>query len=78
VLALPESEQLNPLQHAPWHPQEPREAAQQRIKAPTQTKKQAAASFQDFYASLPDIDITIFTDGFKLANRIIDTRFAIY
>jgi ribonuclease HI len=78
VLALPESEQLNPLQHAPWLPQEPREAAQRRIRAPTQTKKQAAASFQDFYASLPGTDIKVFTDGSKLANGIAGAGFALY
>jgi hypothetical protein len=78
VLALPESEQVNPLQHAPWLPQEPREAAQQRIRAPTQTKKQAAASFQDFYASLPGTDIKIFIDGSKLANGITGAGFALY
>jgi hypothetical protein len=78
VLALPESEQLNPLQHAPWLPQEPREAAQQRIRAPTQTKKQAAASFQDFYTSLPGIDIKVFIDDSKLANRMAGARFALY
>jgi hypothetical protein len=78
VLALPESEQLNPLQHAPWLPQEPREAAQRRIRAPTQTKKQAAASFQDFYTSLSDTDIKVFTDGSKLANGIAGAGFVLY
>jgi ribonuclease HI len=78
VLALPESEQLDPLKRAPWLPQEAREAAYQRIKAPTQTKRQAARVFQEFYSSLPETDIKVFTDGSKLANGMAGAGFAIY
>jgi ribonuclease HI len=78
VLALPESEQLNPLQHAPWLPQESREAALQRVGASTLTKKQAAASFSNIYASLPGTDIKVFTDGSKLANSMAGAGFALY
>lgn len=53
VLALPESEQINPLQHAPWLLRESWANAQLRIKAPNgRPKEQAAADFQDFYSSL--------------------------
>jgi hypothetical protein len=40
VLALPESEQLDPPKEAPWLPQEAREAVYQRIKTPTQTARE--------------------------------------
>ncbi|KAI9036018.1 uncharacterized protein KD926_002540 [Aspergillus affinis] len=79
VLALPESEQLNPLQNAPWIPQEAREAVQRRIKAPIGvSKKQAAARFQRFYASLLQTDIKVFTDGSKLENGMAGSGYALY
>jgi hypothetical protein len=34
--------------------------------------------FQEFYSSLTEIDIKVFTDGSKLVNRIVGTGFAIY
>jgi hypothetical protein len=77
VLSTPESEQLNPLQHAPWLLQESREAAHLRIRAPTQSKE-AAISFQDFYTSLPGTDIKVFTDGSKLANGMTGAGYALY
>ncbi|EED18955.1 conserved hypothetical protein [Talaromyces stipitatus ATCC 10500] len=53
ILALPNSEQINPLQYAPWHPRESRENAQARIGAPMgRTKKQAAANFTFLRSSL--------------------------
>jgi ribonuclease HI len=79
VLALPESEQLNPLQHAPWLPRESRVDAQLRIKAPSGlSKEQAAANFQDFYSSLPGTDMKVFTDGSKLPNGMAGAGFALY
>jgi ribonuclease HI len=78
VLALPKSEQLNTLQNPPWLPQETHEAAQQRIRAQKQTKEQAAACFRDFYSSLPQTDIKIFSDGSKLRNGMTGVGFAIY
>ncbi|KAI9035498.1 ribonuclease H family protein [Aspergillus affinis] len=79
VRALPKLEQINPLQNAPWLLQESREAAQQRIRAPIgQTKAQAASSFQNFYTSLPQTDIKVFTDGSKLANGMAGAGFALY
>lgn len=77
VLALPESEQLNPLKYAPWLPQEAREASYQRIRA-TQTKKQAASQFQDFLSSLPKTDIKVFSDGSKLPNRMTGAGYTLY
>ncbi|KAI9034741.1 reverse transcriptase, partial [Aspergillus affinis] len=79
VLALPESEQLNPLQNAPWLPQEAREAVQQRIRAPTGiSKKKAANRFRRFYASLLQTDIKVFTDGSKLENGMAGSGYALY
>ncbi|KAI9034981.1 ribonuclease H family protein [Aspergillus affinis] len=78
VRALPKSEQINPLQNAPWLLQESREAAQQRIRAPAgQTKEQVASSFQNFYTYLPQTDIKVFTDGSKLANGMAGAGFAL-
>ena len=49
VLSLPASEQVNPLQHPPWLPREPRTAIQERISAPCgRSKEQAAADFMPF------------------------------
>ncbi|KAI9034729.1 uncharacterized protein KD926_006534, partial [Aspergillus affinis] len=79
VTALPESEQLNPLQNPPWLLQEAREAIHQRIRAPINIpKKQAAARFQRFYASLLQTDIKVFTDGSKLENGMAGSGYALY
>ena len=79
VLALPESEQINPLQHAPWLHQESREEAQLRIRAPIgRSKEQAAAEFQRFYSSLPGTDMKVFIDGSKLANGMAGAGFALF
>ncbi|EED16912.1 hypothetical protein TSTA_019730 [Talaromyces stipitatus ATCC 10500] len=69
ILALPNSEQINPLQYAPWHPRESRENAQTRIGAPMgRTKEQAAANFMAFQRTIPSSDIVIFLDGSRLAD----------
>ncbi|EED20549.1 conserved hypothetical protein [Talaromyces stipitatus ATCC 10500] len=69
TLALPNSEQINPLQYAPWHPREPRGNAQARIGAPMgRTKEQAAANFMAFQRTIPSSDIVIFSDGSRLAD----------
>jgi hypothetical protein len=34
--------------------------------------------FQEFYSSLLETDIKVFTDGSKLVNRIAGAGFAIY
>lgn len=69
VLALPNSEQINPLQYAPWYSHETREVAQARIGAPMgRTKEQAAADFLDFQRTIPGSDIIVFSDGSKLEN----------
>ncbi|EED12090.1 conserved hypothetical protein [Talaromyces stipitatus ATCC 10500] len=69
VLALPNSEQINPLQHAPWYPRESRESAQARIGASMgRTKEQAAADFSVFQNTIPSSDIIIFLDGSRLEN----------
>lgn len=66
VLALPASEQVDPLAHPPWHPRESRDKVAARIGAPRGlTKEQAALSFQEFYQSIPPNDITLFSDGSK-------------
>ncbi|EED15698.1 reverse transcriptase, putative [Talaromyces stipitatus ATCC 10500] len=58
TLALPNSEQINPLQYAPWYPREPRGNAQARIGAPMgRTKEQAAANFMAFQRTIPSSDI---------------------
>jgi hypothetical protein len=41
-------------------------------------QEQAAASFRDFYASLPGTIIWVFTDGSKLANGMAGAGFALY
>ena len=54
VLALPASEQINPLQCPPWQAQETRDAAIKRIHGPCRrTKEQAASDFACFYQALP-------------------------
>jgi hypothetical protein len=69
VLSLPASEQINPLQHPPWLPMEPRPAIQDRIGAPCgRSKEQAAADFMIFYQSIPPNDIVLFSDGSKLSD----------
>ena len=69
VLALPNSEQINPLQYAPWYYHETREDAQTRIGAPMgRTKEQAAADFLDFQHTIPGSDIIVFSDGSKHTN----------
>jgi hypothetical protein len=69
VLALPASEQVNPLKHPPWLPREPREAIQARISGPCgRSKEQAAADFTEFYQTIPPHDIVLFSDGSKLAD----------
>ncbi|EED11975.1 conserved hypothetical protein [Talaromyces stipitatus ATCC 10500] len=69
TLALPNSEQINPLQYAPWHPREPRGNAQAQIGAPMgRTKEQAAANFMAFQRTIPSSDIVIFSDGSRLAD----------
>jgi ribonuclease HI len=79
ILALPESEQINPLQHAPWLLKESRADAQLRIKAPSgRSKEQAAADFQSFYSSLPSNDMKVFTDGSKLPDGMAGAGFALY
>jgi ribonuclease HI len=79
VLALPESEQINPLQHAPWLPRESRADAQLRINAPNgRSKEQAAADFLDFHSSLPSTDMKVFTDGSKLPDGMAGAGFALY
>ncbi|EED12154.1 hypothetical protein TSTA_002210 [Talaromyces stipitatus ATCC 10500] len=61
VFALPNSEQINSLQYAPWHPRESRENAQARIGAPMErTKEQAAANFLDFQRTIPGSNISLF------------------
>ncbi|EED20793.1 hypothetical protein TSTA_039870 [Talaromyces stipitatus ATCC 10500] len=71
ILALPNSKQINPLQHAPWHPRETRENAQARIGAPMgRSKEQAAADFIAFQRTIPSSDIIIFSDG----SRLVDGR----
>ncbi|EED11469.1 reverse transcriptase, putative [Talaromyces stipitatus ATCC 10500] len=70
ILALPNSEQINPLQYAPWHPRESHENAQARIGAPMgRTKEQAAADFTAFQRTIPSSDIIIFSDGSRLVDR---------
>ncbi|EED17292.1 conserved hypothetical protein [Talaromyces stipitatus ATCC 10500] len=69
ILALPNSEQINPLQYAPWHPRESRENAQARIGAPMgRTKGQAAADFMVFQRTIPSSNIIIFSDGSRLVD----------
>jgi hypothetical protein len=34
--------------------------------------------FHEFYSSLPETDIKVFTDGSKLVNRMAGAGFAIY
>lgn len=69
VIALPPSEQINPLVIPPWQSHEDRPATLSRIRAnPGRTKEQAAASFLDFYSSIPRSDITLFSDGSKLKD----------
>jgi hypothetical protein len=34
--------------------------------------------FQEFYSSLPETDIKVFTDGLKLVNRMAGAGFTIY
>ncbi|EED12688.1 hypothetical protein TSTA_052120 [Talaromyces stipitatus ATCC 10500] len=71
TLALPNSEQINPLQYAPWYPREPRGNAQARIGASMgRTKEQAAANFMAFQRTIPSLDIVIFSDG----SRLVDGR----
>jgi ribonuclease HI len=70
VLALPNSELVNPLQNPPWLPQESREAILTRIHGPCgRPKEQAAIDFQNFYQTLPRNDISIFSDGSQLDNK---------
>ena len=69
VLSLPASEQVNPLQHPPWLPREPRITIQDRIGAPCgRSKEQAAADFMTFHQSIPPNDIVLFSDGSKLSD----------
>jgi ribonuclease HI len=69
VLALPCTEQTNPLLYPPWTTQEPREEALARIGAPTDlTKEQAANNFQTFLQSIPESDTIVYSDGSKLEN----------
>jgi hypothetical protein len=69
VLAIPYTEQINPLLHPPWTTQEPREAALARVRAPGGlTKEQAADNCRTFLQSIPRNDIIIYSDGSKLEN----------
>jgi Reverse transcriptase (RNA-dependent DNA polymerase)/Endonuclease-reverse transcriptase len=70
VLALPASEQIDPLQNPPWCLQESRDAAMKRIHGPRgRTKRQAAADFARFYQALPPQDLAIFSDGSQLEDK---------
>jgi hypothetical protein len=70
VLALPPSEQVNPLQWPPWRIPESREAIMARISGPCgRTKVQAADDFQTFLLALSPHDIKLFSDGSQLADR---------
>jgi ribonuclease HI/endonuclease/exonuclease/phosphatase family metal-dependent hydrolase len=69
VLALPASEQVNPIRYPPWLPREPREVIHTRIGAPCgRSKEQAAFDFTAFYETIPPHDIVVFSDGSKLAD----------
>ena len=55
VLALPNSELVNPLQNPPWLLQESREAALARVHGPCgRSKEQAALDFQNFTKPFPN------------------------
>ncbi len=67
ILALPDSEQINPLAPPPLgSTHESREDRESRIGAPSgRSKELAARDFQDFLQGIPQSDITIFSNGSK-------------
>ncbi|RAL61628.1 hypothetical protein DID88_002697, partial [Monilinia fructigena] len=70
IVALPPSEQVNPLAHPPWEQRETRAEAELRVVGPLgRSKAQAAKDFKTFYASIPRNDLQVFSDGSKSEGK---------
>ncbi|RAL67586.1 hypothetical protein DID88_008339 [Monilinia fructigena] len=71
IVALPPSEQVNPLAHPPWEQRETTRAeAELRVVGPLgRSKAQAAKDFKTFYASIPRNDLQVFSDGSKSEGK---------
>ena len=79
ILALPPSEQINPLATPPWAILETRDTISARIGAPRGISKEQCA--QDFLAFLSDVplrDIVLYSDGSKLSNGSAGAGFVAY
>lgn len=78
VLALPPSEQVNPLVLAPWSILD-RDDASIRIGAPCGlSKEQCTKDFLTFLQNLSPSDIVLYSDGSKLSNGSTGAGFVAY
>ncbi|KAI0993033.1 hypothetical protein K3495_g15151, partial [Podosphaera aphanis] len=79
VLALPNSEQTNPIVYPPWILHESREAALVRVGGPNgESRDQAKENFLAFLLTIPTQDIVLYSDGSKQANGSTGAGFVAY
>jgi ribonuclease HI len=79
VLALPNSEHIDPIDLPPWCLLETREAASAWIGALCgASKEQCARMFINFSSCIPSGDITLFSDGSKLDNGATGAGFVAF
>lgn len=68
VQEIPQSEQIDPLLYPPWNIKATSEELPTWTHQNTQSSAARAATFHDFFESLPANDILVFSDGSKLSN----------
>ncbi|KAI1000552.1 hypothetical protein K3495_g7645 [Podosphaera aphanis] len=79
VLALPNSEQTNPIVYPPWILHESREAALARVGDPNgEPREQAKEIFLAFLHTILTQDIVLYSDGSKQASGSIGAGFVAY
>ncbi|APA07728.1 hypothetical protein sscle_03g024980 [Sclerotinia sclerotiorum 1980 UF-70] len=70
IIALPETEHINPLAFSFWEIKESRAKAKARINSPmSRTKAQATEDFKAFHTKIPRSDIQIFSDDSKSESK---------
>ena len=78
VLALLQSEQVDPIKDPPWEGAD-RGAASNRIGTPQgRSKEEAADAFRAWAASIPSLDVVLYTDGSKLENGATGAGYVAY